>query len=113
MWVTLNCKSDTGPAALVKRNEVMKTKIIKFTNEARCPCGGMIAYGATFTKRLPLGFGFAGTKFQIDVAEIKGFIGECMDCDQKFEAEKTRRLVTKFPRGINAKLAQARMGVAA
>jgi len=91
----------------------MKERVtVKYANDtARCPkCRGMLAYDGTFRDRLPLGFGFApgSSRFRVDCVERKGFTGECMECGTKVLAVKSRRHVTRTPRGINNKLAAAR-----
>ena len=74
---------------------------------AKCPkCGGMLAYDARLTQKLPLGFGFApgSGRFQVDVLIRKGWRGECMDCGEKVFAVQSERQATRFPSGINRKL---------
>jgi hypothetical protein len=87
----------------------MKTRRIKYTSTARCPCGGQVWYDGRYRKRLPLGLGFSdgSAKFRIDSVEIKGWFGQCAKCKSKIEAEVSRRHVTRFPASINRKIAQA------
>lgn len=86
---------------------------IHFTESARCPkCGGMLAYDGSYTRSLPLGFGFVGTKFQIDVVKERGWSGECMNCLQKVLAWTSRRAAVKYPKAINSQIAVARKALA-
>lgn len=48
--------------------------------------------------KLPVGFGFAGYRFQIDVIKRTGFGGECMTCGAKVFAVQSRRHVTTYPK---------------
>jgi hypothetical protein len=45
--------------------------------------------------KLPIGFGFVGSRFQIDAVERRGFGGECMDCQAPVFAVKTRRHIVR------------------
>src|SRR3989304_2428169 len=80
--------------------------------DPRCPkCGAQFAAGATFRKRLPVGFGFAtNDKFQIDVIEIWGYKGFCLGpkCKYEGEVEYKRQHKTLHPASINRKLAKIR-----
>jgi hypothetical protein len=83
---------------------------IKYSESARCPkCGGMIAYDARMTHRLPIGFGFhpGSARFQIDFAESKGWRGECMQCRELVFAITKTRHVAKYPRRLNRQLQAA------
>ena len=92
----------------------MTTKRIKYTPTARCTCGGQVWYDGKFTRRLPLGLGFAdGSRFQIDSMEIKGWFGQCSKCKARVEAEVSRRHITRYPARINQKIRDAREAVAA
>jgi hypothetical protein len=86
-----------------------KTIRIKYSPSAACPapCSGMIAYDARYTENLPIGLGFApgSTKFQVDSIQVKGFKGQCMKCGATVLAWKSKRHVTRRPRGINRKIA--------
>lgn len=80
---------------------------IPYNNDkARCPkCGGMLAYDARMTEKLPLGFGFnAAGKFQIDYILRTGFRGECMECGTQIFAVQKERQGSREPRAINRKL---------
>jgi hypothetical protein len=84
---------------------------IKYSDAAKCPkCKGELSYDATIKDRLPLGFGFRGSKFVIDCIARSGFRGECMDCGTKVFAVKTQRRVSVKPRGINDRIKLARVG---
>jgi hypothetical protein len=85
---------------------------IKFSNDARCTCGGQIAYDARFTKKLPLGLGFVGGVFQIDKLVIKGWAGECTTCGRKVLAEVSRKHCACRPQALNHKIQQARLALA-
>ena len=83
---------------------------IKFRDSAKCPaCGGMLAYDASMTQRLPIGLGFApnSARFQIDVLERKGWRGECMNCYAPVFAIVSAKHVTRYPRSINRKIQAA------
>lgn len=80
-------------------------------SDPRCnKCGGQFSAGGVQTRRLPLGFGFApgSDKFQVDYIEIKSYIGFCWKCGDESPVEFSRRHVTRKPRSINRKIAQAR-----
>lgn len=89
----------------------MKMTTVKYQNgKVHCPkCGGMIAYDATMTDKLPMGMGFNGMgKFKIDFVIRKGFRGECMDCYHKVFAVKSITISSKCPKSINEKIKKVR-----
>lgn len=71
---------------------------IKYSETARCACGGDYSYDASMMVRLPMGFGFVGSRFQIDVVTSRGWRGECMDCQKQVFAVTSDRHSTKFPK---------------
>lgn len=82
---------------------------IKYNNgKAVCPkCGGMLAYDARMTDKLPLGFGFVVVRFQIDWVVRKGWRGECMKCNEQVFAVQSRKHAVSYPKGVNAKIKAA------
>ncbi|MCL4538008.1 MAG: hypothetical protein M1378_00135 [Bacteroidetes bacterium] len=82
---------------------------IKYSESTTCPkCGSdEIYYDASFVKRTPVGFGFTAEghrKFEVDSWELKGWKGECADCHEEIHAYTSKRLVRRFPGGINRKI---------
>jgi len=75
----------------------------------RCPfCKGDFSAGGTYRQRIPLGFGFKdSSKFQVDVIEVCGYTGFCMDCGKEGKVEYSRQKKTITPRGINSKIKKA------
>jgi hypothetical protein len=76
-----------------------------FGKEVRCAakCNGQVAVEGTMTKQLPLGFGFVGAKFQIDVARWSGYYGFCLKCGNKVFAPFGRaKRVTKVAKNNSA-----------
>ena len=85
------------------------SKKINPRKDPRCHCGGQFSAGGVETRKIPTGFGFNGSpKFQVDYIEVKSYIGFCFKCGKDGKVEFSRRKVTKFPRGINRKIAAAR-----
>jgi ribosomal protein L34E len=80
-------------------NSSRRTTIKYLRGRERCPkCGGAITYGSSIADSLPIGFGFVGARFQIDILKRSGHGGECMDCGQRVFAVVSQRHVTKFPK---------------
>lgn len=91
----------------------MKTYVIGKVigkTDVRCKCGGQVAVEASGWRQVPIGFGFRGGKFVIDSGRYFGYFGFCMGkcrASNVFAPTGKKRLVTKTPRGINAKLEAA------
>jgi len=77
-----------------------RTTIEYQKGKERCPkCKtGQITYDSKIKDQLPMGFGFVGTRFQIDVIKRTGFGGECMECGAKVFAVQSRKSVTTYPK---------------
>jgi len=76
-------------------------------------CGGAIMVDGYIKHRLPLGFGFRGTKFVVDKAEYSGFSGMCLKCgtDGVFlAADKKPKLITITPRSLNKRIQTKQKG---
>jgi hypothetical protein len=88
-------------------NTARQRRAIKYANgRERCPeCKGQISYSSEMRDKLPIGFGFVGTRFQIDALERRGFGGECMDCLAPVFAVKTRRHLVRYLK-LNARQAR-------
>jgi hypothetical protein len=92
---------DTEPT----RGQLYSRATIKYQKgHERCPkCKrGLIAYDCQITNRLPIGFGFVGTRFQIDAIERTGHGGDCMDCGAKVFAIAKQKHVVTYPK-LNGK----------
>jgi hypothetical protein len=78
-------------------NSARQRRAIKYANgRERCPeCQGEISYSSTMRDKLPIGFGFVGSRFQIDAVERRGFGGECMDCLAPIFAVQSRRHIVR------------------
>lgn len=85
--------------------------LVKYKDkDCRCDkCNGGAMIDGEMTVRLPVGFGFAPgvAKFQVDSLQYKGWHGQCMECGRELLFWKSRRHVTKFPRGVNRRIRQA------
>ena len=81
-------------------------KITKKTKDIRCPKDkSQVMVDGSGYYEVPLGFGFRGTKFVVDKVRLLGWWGECMGkSHHKVFAWHTKKVVTKTPRGINAKI---------
>lgn len=79
--------------------------------KSKC-CNAEFSVGGEFRQRIPLGFGFPDRsgKFKMEVIEIKGYTGFCMECGKDGRIEYSRKKKTITPRGINAKIKRARSG---
>jgi len=88
-------------------NSTRQRSVIKYANgRERCPgCNGQISYGSAMRDKLPIGFGFVGSRFQLDAVERRGFGGECMECLAPIFAVKTRRHIVRY---LKLNKAQAR-----
>jgi hypothetical protein len=88
-------------------NKARQRRAIKYANgRERCPdCKGQISYGSTMKDKLPIGFGFVGSRFQIDAVERRGFGGECMECFAPIFAVKSRRHIVRYLK-LNARQAR-------
>jgi len=76
--------------------------------DPRCKCGGQFSSGGVQTRKIPLGFGFAGSSsFQVDFIEIKSYIGFCFKCGDETPVEFSRRKVSRKPASINRKIRAA------
>ena len=86
-----------------------KKKVRSTKKDPRCnKCNGEFSTEGVQKKRIPLGFGFKDSSaFQIDVIEVKSYIGFCWDCGDETPVEFSRRRKTIKPRGINAKIRAA------
>jgi hypothetical protein len=92
-----------------KKNKVRSTK-----KDPRCnKCNGQFSSGGVQIRKIPTGFGFDPTgktdKFQVDVIEVKSYIGFCWDCGDETPVEFSRRKKTKYPRSINNKIKAANL----
>lgn len=64
-------------------------------------CGGQVAVEGTVRHRMPLGFGFVGAKFGVDVVERKGWVGFCLECRANgafFTPQRGRAKTIRVPR---------------
>jgi hypothetical protein len=79
-------------------SKTRQRRVIKYADgRERCPdCQGLISYGSEMKDKLPIGFGFVGSRFQIDAVERRGFGGECMECFAPIFAVKTRRHKVRY-----------------
>lgn len=79
--------------------------------DVRCECGGQLMIDGEGYVQLPLGLGFAGSKFVVDVVRYPAYSGVCMKCRKEGMFVRTDRKpkhVRKTPRGINSKIKAAR-----
>jgi len=80
------------------KQDALKRRVIKYQNgRERCPdCKGQISYSSAMRDKLPIGFGFVGSRFQIDAVARRGFGGECMECLVPIFAVKSRRHIVRY-----------------
>ena len=83
-------------------------KIRKTTKDIRCPkCKEGCFVDGSGWYEMPLGFGSRGGKFVVDKVRLIGWSCECPKHGKVF-AYYTKKLITKIPRSINAKIKKAR-----
>ena len=88
---------------------VGKVKKVRGQNEHKhVGCGGVIMEGGTYTSKLPLGFGFRGGKFVIDMRVEKGITGFCLKCNKGGRFAKSVTGEVKVPRKFNSKASKTK-----
>jgi len=94
--------------AKATRKAPLYTKITKSTKTIRCPkCKGQIDIDGRGWRQISIGMGFRRGEFVIDSAKYYGYDGECPKHGRVF-AWYTKKLITKVPKGIAKKLAEAK-----
>lgn len=88
----------------MKRNAYLDKKVNTYRHKED---GAFIHYGGFVTKQLPIGFGFRGGKFVVDAVRAKYVSGFCEGCKADGLFLLQAKAVTKVPRKINSKIAQA------
>jgi hypothetical protein len=91
----------SGATVSINLMSTEKLRSIPYRNgKAKCPkrgCGGDITYDASLKQRVPTGFGFKGSRFQIDYVVSSGWRGECMNCGTKVFAIVSQQPRTTYP----------------
>jgi len=89
----------------------MKRLIAKYDkqeNSMYCPeCKSYeVMCDGTGTLDLPVGFGFLqnDTKFSVAKVRLKGYIGECMECQKEVFNYTSKRAFNTYPKALNKKL---------
>ena len=94
----------------MEKYKVKKYNKSKNSMDCTCKKDAFVMCEGTMTRTLPYGFGFhPNGKFAVDSVKYSGYFGYCMDCNSKVFNWTTKKAITKYPKSINNKLAEARL----